>query len=145
MWKFDRQIFSIEGIKLLFPIKPKELLYFIVSLITTGLLVKYVPFMNQIPWVVKYLAMPYGMMKFLTKQKLDGKLPHKFFIDYMIYKLSPKEFVRFKAVEKYDKPIIFSSITTCRRSYIINKTQEALKDIKRKLKKKPIKPTGKEV
>src|SRR5690554_6892224 len=98
VWKFERQIYSIEGIKLLFPVRPNELLYFIISLISTGLMLRFFSFMQKLPWIFKYVGIPYGMMKFLTKQKLDGKLPHKFFLDYIVYKLSPKEFVRFKAV-----------------------------------------------
>ncbi len=129
VWKFERQIYSLEGIKLLFPVKPNEVLYFTVSLGITILLVKIIPFMNNIPWVFKFVLLPYGIMKFLTKQKLDGKLPHKFFLDAIVYKLSTKRFERHRPISEARKHIKFVTPTSYQTTVLVDKTEEALRSI----------------
>lgn len=126
VWYFEHKIYSIENIKLLFPVNPDEVLYFAVSVGITMLLLKVLPFLDRIPFVIKYGAIPYGLMKFFTKQKLDGKLPHKFFIDYVIFVLSPKKSARFLEIEEY-KDIKFITPIVMRDIEIVNKTEEALK------------------
>ncbi|KAB3535642.1 conjugal transfer protein [Alkaliphilus pronyensis] len=127
VWKFEREVYSVEGIKLLIPVKPNEVLYFIVSVIITFLLVKFIPFMNRIPFFLRAIAIPYGIMKFLTKQKLDGKLPHKFFIDFIIYKLSPKKYEKFRPVEELRNNIKLTTTTAFRITAFFNKTDEILR------------------
>ena len=146
VWKFEREIYSIEGIKLLLPVKPNEVLYFIISVVISMFLVKLIPFMDRVNFVVKYGLIPFGIMKFLTKQKLDGKLPHKFFIDFIIYKLSPKKLERFRPIEESKKPIRFTTSVVCRLTAFFNKTEEAMdkkakersKTKKKKLDKKKL-------
>lgn len=133
VWKFEREIYSVEGIKLLLPVKPNEVLYFLISVVITILLVKLIPFLDRVNVVVKFGLIPYGIMKFLTKQKLDGKLPHKFFLDFVIYKLSPKKLERFRPVEEKKKLIRFSTQVVYRLTAFFNKTEEALK---KKIKEK---------
>lgn len=130
VWKIENKIYSIDTIKLLFPVKPSELIYFFLSLLINYFLLKLLPFLDGIPFIFKWVVVPYLLMKFLTKQKLDGKLPHKFFIDYMIFKLGPKKFSKFQPVEEYKK-IKFTTLTGKRDKKIINKTEEALKEKKK--------------
>lgn len=131
VWNVETKIYSIENFKLLVPIKPREAVYFILGFAITKLILTVLPFFQGVPFVIKWLLIPYGIMKFLTKQKLDGKLPHKFFIEYVMFKLGPKRFSKFKSVEEY-KNIKFTTVTSKRDRKIINKTQEALKEEKKK-------------
>jgi len=124
VWKFERTIYSVEGIKLLVPVKPNEVLYFFVSIIIVVLLSN-IPFVSSIPAVLRYLIMPFFLTKFFTKQKLDGKLPHKFFIDFLIYKFSAKKIEKFRAVEQARKTKFITN-TSMRYSYFANKTEEIL-------------------
>ena len=124
VWKFERQIHSVEGIKLLVPVKPNEVLYFFVSIIIVVLLSK-IPFVSNVPEVLRYLIAPFFLTKFFTKQKLDGKLPHKFFIDFLIYKFSTKKIEKFRAIKQASK-IKFITNTSMRYSYFANKTEEIL-------------------
>ncbi|MDK2919620.1 MAG: hypothetical protein PWQ37_2353 [Candidatus Petromonas sp.] len=127
VWKIERKIYSIEGIKLLFPVSPNEVLYFAVSILIAYILTKVVPFLGRAHFIFKYGLIPFGIMKFLTKQKLDGKMPHKFFFDYLIFIFSPKQIYKFKPVDKIEKakfvtPIVMKDIE------IKDRTKEALKN-----------------
>ena len=135
VWKIDRKIYSIEGLKLLFPISINEILYLGVSILISYLLIKFIPFYNKLHFVIKYVVVPFGLMKFLTKQKLDGKLPHKFFYDYIMYKIQPKKYDRFKPIDETIKNIEFGSNITFRKNIYINETEELIKNNKRKGKK----------
>ncbi|MGE5629650.1 MAG: TcpE family conjugal transfer membrane protein [Caulobacteraceae bacterium] len=125
VWRIDQKIYSIEGLKLLFPVSPNEVLYFTVSVAISILMIKLIPLYGNLHFVIKYVMVPYGIMKFLTKQKLDGKMPHKFFVDFIIYKLNPKKYYHFRPYEagkkiKFLSPIIF------RTDKIVNKTKLAI-------------------
>ncbi|MGV8149586.1 MAG: TcpE family conjugal transfer membrane protein [Alkaliphilus sp.] len=124
VWKFERQIYSVEKIKLLVPVKPNEVLYFFVSIIIVMLLSK-IPLVSNIPAVLRYLIIPFFSTKFFTKQKLDGKLPHKFFIDFLVYSFSAKKIEKFKAIDQARKTR-FVTNSSMRYSYFANKTEEIL-------------------
>lgn len=130
VWKIDRKIYSIEGFKLLFPISPNEALYFIVSMSFSILLIKVIPFYGRLHGAIKFGLVPYAIMKFFTKQKLDGKLPHKFFFDYVVYKLSPKKYARFAPVEEF-KSVRISTPIVYRTKEIIDKTEQVIKKDKK--------------
>lgn len=112
IWKTPFKIYSIENIKLLFPINPWELLYFGIGLLIVFVLGKILPFIQAIPFVFRFILLPYGVMKFFTKIKLDGKQPHKFFFDYLVYAVSPKKSERFQPYKEPKKirfvtPVVF--------------------------------------
>ncbi len=137
VWKIPRKIYSIDNIKLFVPVDVDQAMYFIASLGITFILLNILPFLGNLPFVFKYIALPYGLMKFFTKQKLDGKLPHKFFADLVVFLLSPGQFVRFKAAGELKlKNVRFSSRIICRYTHYVNKTEEALNNRMKKLKKK---------
>lgn len=101
VWNTPFKIYSIENIKLLFPINPWELLYFMVGVGISILIGKMLPF--EITFIIQYIIVPYAIMKFFTKIKLDGKMPHKFFFDYLIFKAMPKQMERFRAIKEHNK------------------------------------------
>lgn len=131
VWKWPKKVYSIDTIKLLVPVEINEALYFVVSVGIAMLLVKVIPFIGKLPFMIKYGAIPFGLMKFLTKQKLDGKLPHKFFFDYLVYRFSPRKFSHFKPVENYGR-VKFATPIVFRDMKIVNKTAEALKKANKK-------------
>lgn len=124
VWNIERKIYHIEGLKLLVPLATNEVIYIIVSLIVSIFLIKVVPFYNRLNWIIKFVIVPYGLMKFLTKQKLDGKYPHKFFVDYMIYRLGPKKIDRFQSFSS--KRVKFYGDIICQEYDVINKTDEIM-------------------
>ena len=81
IWKYERKIYSFENIRLLVPVRPSEVLFFGVGLLITYFLCKIVPLYTEIPFVFRYIIIPFGIMKFLTKKRLDGKMPHRFLSD----------------------------------------------------------------
>ena len=125
MWKFERKIYAIDDLKLPIPINPDEVVYFVIGLLITIAILKVLPFLNAVPFIVRYLAVPYGLMKFLTKKKFDGKLPHKFVIGYIDYMGLPKKIARFKSAECF-KPGYFMPVVY-RKQEVINIMDEITK------------------
>lgn len=126
-WKIDRRIYSIEGVKLWFPISTTNAFYFSISMVTSIVLINIVPFYNNLNWIIKFGLVPYLLMKFLTKQKLDGKPPHKFFIDYLVYYFGPKKYNRFSSISTYHKVIKFKKNIPYRSLQAVDKTDMVLK------------------
>jgi len=104
-WKFERKIYSIDRIRLLVPINIDDAAYLIMGLLITILLLKIFPFLNHIPFIIRYVLLPWGLMKFLTKKKFDGKMPHKFLLGYLQYLTLPKAFSRFQDCREYKKGV----------------------------------------
>lgn len=125
VWKIDRKIYSVEGFKLLIPLSANEALYAAVSIGISILLVKVIPFYKNLHFFIKFGVVPFGLMKFLTKQKLDGKLPHKFFMDYVMYIVQPKRYSRFYPIDS-DEKVKFETNITFRQRGIVNKTNSIL-------------------
>lgn len=96
IWKYEKKLYSIDSIRLWVPIAMNDLLFFVAGLIFVILLSKGIPLFVRIPWIIRYGAVPFGIMKFFTRMKFDGKLPHKFAWGYMLYAMLPKKIVRFR-------------------------------------------------
>lgn len=124
-WKFERKIYAIDKIRLLVPINVDDAAYLILGLLITILLLKIFPFLNHIPAIIRYGLLPWGLMKFLTKKKFDGKLPHRFLLGYLEYLTLPKSFSRFENSGEYKKGR-FEKIA-CRGKEIINVTEMLVK------------------
>ena len=130
-WKFEHKLYAIDKIRLPVPINMDDAAYLIVGLLITILLLKIFPFLNGIPFVVRYVLLPYGLMKFLTKKKFDGKLPHKFLIGYLEYLTISKAFSRFQNCREYKRGR-FTSIAF-RSKEIVNVTEMLTKKERRKI------------
>lgn len=136
MWKFERKLYAIDDIKLPVPINQDEIIYLAIGFLITLLILKVLPFLNAVPFIVRYIALPYGLMKFLTKKKFDGKLPHKFVLGYIDYMGLPKRIARFKPAQRY-KLGYFTSVVY-RKKNIINLTEEITKKQKKKRGRKRV-------
>jgi hypothetical protein len=97
LWNTPFKIYSIDSMKLLIPINPWDALYFLIGILLMMLIDKLIP--GNIIFVVKFIFIPYLIMKFLTNIKLDGKKPHKYFWDLFIFQFfSYKQYERFSPV-----------------------------------------------
>lgn len=79
VWKVEKKIYSFSNLKLPIPINPYDMLYYVGVALGVMLLGKIFPFINLIPGMLRYLALPYLIATVITKVKLDGKNPLKFF------------------------------------------------------------------
>lgn len=128
MWKFERKIYAVGDIRLPVPVNPDEAVYFVLSLLIVIGVSKYLSFLSIIPAVLRYVVIPYLVMKVMTKKKFDGKLPHRFLIGCIDYIGQPKRFSRFQAKETY-KDLKFNPIVYRKTEYL-NLTEQALKKSK---------------
>ena len=129
-WKCERKLYAIDRIRLPIPVNLDDAAYLALGLLITILLLKIFPFLNEIPFIIRYILLPYGLMKFLTKKKFDGKLPHKFLIGYLEYLTLPKFFARFQDSRSYKKGR-FTSVAY-RGKEIVNITEILTKKERRK-------------
>lgn len=85
VWKFEKKIYAIMNLVLPVPISTNDALYFGFSFAVMYIMGRMLPLVESIPAAIRCLIIPYGMMKFLTKKKLDGKNPIKYFCGYLYY------------------------------------------------------------
>ena len=85
VWKVEKKIYSLGNIHLPAPIKPMDFLYYAAVLGIVLLLDSIIPVLQPVPWIIKYLVVPFLLVRFLQKKKFDGKPPQKFLIDYLRY------------------------------------------------------------
>jgi len=131
VWKIDRKIYSIDGLRLPFPFVINEFVYLGISIIITFILIKILPFLNNFNFIIKWLVMPFGIMKALTTIKLDGKAAHKFIYDYILFMCSPRQYARFKPIKKNKKKIHFDYRVLFRNQIVVNKTDLVIDDRRR--------------
>lgn len=85
VWSVEKKIYSFSNIKLPIPINPYDLLAYGVVALGFLLLGKIFPFINRIPAILRYIALPYLIAAYIMKVKLDGKNPFKFFLGCIKY------------------------------------------------------------
>ena len=75
-WDFERVIYSFGDAKLPFPINLTQLGFFSASFVICLIIFAILPSFNIIPGVIKYLVLPFLLMKAATRLKVDGKKPY---------------------------------------------------------------------
>ena len=85
VWRVKKKIYAIQNIILPAPIEPYDLLYFAAAAAVIMILGNLIPILRGIPTIIRFVVIPYGVTQFLTKKKLDGKNPIKYFIGYIYY------------------------------------------------------------
>ncbi|WP_251613492.1 TcpE family conjugal transfer membrane protein [Senimuribacter intestinalis] len=100
VWQYEKKLYSIDSLKLWIPVAANDLLFFVVGLVLVVILSKISVF-AAIPWVIRYGAIPFLIMKFFTKMKFDGKSPHKFALGYVEYRLLPEYLSKFQECNDY--------------------------------------------
>ncbi|MCX7748708.1 MAG: conjugal transfer protein [Clostridia bacterium] len=114
VWNTPLKIYSFQNFKLPVPIIPRDLIYFLVGAGIMFILSGF-PLISKLPPVAKYGAIPFFLMKLLTKVKLDGKKPHKFFWALILYFAASKQYENFKPV-KMPVKMAFDTPVVCKRS-----------------------------
>lgn len=103
--KYERVLYSILNIRLPTPVPFKQVGFWIGSLIFMFIFLRLpgLGFLQAWP-LLNYGFIPIALSVFFTKFKLDGKSPHIFLLDFLLYQLSPKTYNKY---EKADTPAIY--------------------------------------
>ena len=81
-WKLENKIYAIGNYKLIVPLYPRQILYFVtVLLCMLGL--SELPPVSSVPWVIRFVVIPFVVGNYLLKKKLDGKSPVKYFLSWL--------------------------------------------------------------
>lgn len=90
VWKVEKKIYSISNIPLPRPINPFDLLGFIGTALFMLIMGLIIPVTANIPAVIRFIGIPYGITNYLMKKKLDGKNPIKYFAGCIRYWITTK-------------------------------------------------------
>lgn len=92
IWSYEKRIYTLFDMVLPTSISVPEFLYFtVVELIIIFLNAAFrLPSFGQMGFLIKYAVLPYGIMRLLKYNKLDGKHPIAFFKDYIKFFLAKK-------------------------------------------------------
>lgn len=97
-WFVEKKIYTVQNIVLPFPVNPYELLEFIAVAGIMLMAGRIFPVLEKIPAVIRYAVLPYIVVKYLMKLKLDGKNPFKYLMSLVPYFVTRKLYVEhFKA------------------------------------------------
>lgn len=98
-WTIENKVYSFFNWPLPVPVSPREVGYFAAVFIVMFLIGIVVPITQNLPVVIRFVAIPFGVMKFLLKKKLDGKMPLKYFAAWLQYQSTRGQCIeRFQAV-----------------------------------------------
>ncbi|MCL1832810.1 MAG: conjugal transfer protein, partial [Oscillospiraceae bacterium] len=96
-WKIDSRIYAIGNIILPFPITMTEVGYFVISVLLVLLISSVIPPLTAIPSLIRYLVAPIMLTRVVSRQKVDGMNPIKFFGTLIVHLFTNKLYVeRFK-------------------------------------------------
>lgn len=100
VWKIENRIYAIQNIVLPVPVSPREVLYFFVIAFIILMISNIVHPIKIIPSVLRFIMIPFGTSQFLLKKKLDGKMPHKYFVSWIKYVFTRNQYIeRFNTYE----------------------------------------------
>lgn len=111
-WQTEIIMYHLFGIPLWFPISLRQAGFFMAGLSLTFTVSRFIPGIKEIPLmgdpIILYIVTPFLIMKFFTQMTLDGKPPHVFFKDQLLYLIESKEFNMYKPIEQ-ENEIIYST------------------------------------
>lgn len=85
VWHIEKKIYAIQNIALPFPVNPYDFLEFCLVAGAMLLLGRIFPALKVIPGVLRYGALPYVVVRYLMKIRMDGKNPIKYFMGLIPY------------------------------------------------------------
>lgn len=85
MWKVEKKLYSIQNIVLPIPVDLLRAGYIIMFVLIVYILGQLIHPIQNIPVIIRYAIIPYFLAELFLNQKLDGKSPQKFFIDYILF------------------------------------------------------------
>lgn len=99
VWKVEKKMYTIMNLALPRPVSIFDLVAFIGVALGMLVLGKIIPGIEAIPEVIRFIAIPYGIVNYLMKKKLDGKNPLIYFFDCIVYFIT----VRGSFLQQYKK------------------------------------------
>lgn len=101
VWKIENRIYAIQNIVLPVPVSPREILYFFIIAFIMLSLSFLIPPIKVLPSILRFAVIPFSISQFLLKKKLDGKMPHKYFISWINYIFTKNQYIeRFKSYDR---------------------------------------------
>lgn len=86
-WKVEKKIYNIQNIILPAPVNVWDAFYFGIAFLMMYFLQKMFPVLTTVPAIIRLGGIPFGVMYYTRKVKLDGKNPLKYFAGYFMYLL----------------------------------------------------------
>jgi hypothetical protein len=90
IWSVEKVLYSINDLKLPFPISFTQMTWFVLSLFVMILLGNLPPFSLIEGAFLKYLGIPVGLTWFMSQKTFDGKRPFSFLTSVITYLFRPK-------------------------------------------------------
>ncbi|AIE61708.1 conjugal transfer protein [Bacillus methanolicus] len=115
VWKVEKVLYGIQDIPLPIPLTYRQIGFFAGGLILVWFLNKFPPLSLIDLGLIEYVFLPGLIAWFFTKQLLDGKAPHRFFLGVIRYHLSPHLYNRYKEVSITKKSYKFASPVSYRQ------------------------------
>lgn len=109
VWKVEKVLYGIQDIPLPIPLTYRQIGFFGGGVLLIWLLNHIPPLSLLDLGLIEYIFLPGLFAWFFTKQLLDGKAPHRFFIRAVQYHLSPHIQNRYKEVSDVKNPYKYSS------------------------------------
>ena len=109
VWTVEKVLYGIQDIPLPIPLTYKQIGFFSGGVLVIWILNHFPPFSLLDFGLIEYVFLPGLFTWFFTKQLLDGKAPHRFFIRAIHYHLSPHYLNRYKEVSDVKKPYKYES------------------------------------
>jgi len=97
IWTMPLKIYAIEKTKLIVPVSLWDALFFIIWELIFLTINYLVPPFHDFPNTLKFGLIPYLLMKFMSMVRLEGKQPHKYFFDLLVFLILPKKYEYFEA------------------------------------------------
>lgn len=99
VWNVEKKVYALFDVILPAPINPYTIVVFILVLLVFMGLERLIPFLSNIPVILRYMVLPYLSAQYLMKKKLDGKNPLKFVLGIMLYLVTEHSFY----IERFTK------------------------------------------
>lgn len=103
VWRLERVIYQIEGVNLPFAITMQQMMFFAGCILVMAFLSKILPGLSRVGAVARYLILPAFVTWFLTRQRLDGKAPHRWVWKMLLFLSSPKRLNRLQPLRHIGK------------------------------------------
>ena len=109
VWKVEKVLYGIQDIPLPIPLTYKQIGFFSGGVFIVWILNQFPPFSLLDLGLIEYIFLPGLFTWFFTKQLLDGKAPHRFFIRVIQYHLSPHYEIVIKKCQIVKRPYKYVS------------------------------------
>jgi len=105
VWKIEKKIYAVQNFTLPVPIDPWQILYFVGTWIVCSVVFGVIPGFTKIPVVLRSIALPLAISRFLMTKKMDGKNPLRFILGIIVFLFTEqgKSVERFASVPENQK------------------------------------------